>query len=50
MTKDRKILWAWIIGLALLIVAEVVGNQLARHWRNDSSQPDPRYEQMGGKR
>jgi len=50
MERDRKILWGWIILLALLIVAEFVTNRLAAHWRDSYRHPDQRFEQMGGKR
>jgi len=50
MNRDRANLWTVIAVLTLLIVAEFVGNAMVRHWRNDFSQPDPRFEQMGGKR
>lgn len=50
MERDRKILWGWIILLALVIVAQVVANRWAAHWRESYRHPDPRFEQMGGKR
>lgn len=50
MDRDRRILWAAIFVLAILTLAQIVGNRMMRHWRDSFSQPDPRFEQMGGKR
>jgi len=50
MNRDRATLWTVIAVLALLIVLQIVGNAMMRHWRDSFSQPDPRFEQMGGKR
>jgi len=50
MNRDRYLLWLLIAALGLLIVAEFAGNLLMGHWHDSFSQPDPRFEQMGGKR
>ncbi len=50
MTNDRAKVWAVIVVLAALIVAEFVCNRLEAHWRESYRHPDARLEQMGGKR
>lgn len=46
MERDRKILWGWIILLALVIVAQAVASRLAAHWRSMYSHPDPKAVKM----
>ena len=41
MNHDRRLLWAAIVVLALLIVAEFVANRLESHWRNAYRHPNP---------
>lgn len=51
MKRDRVILRTWIAVLALLIVAQFVGNWMLAHWRAQdamSSQPNPLYYRLGG--
>lgn len=51
MKRDRVILWCFIALLALVIVAQIIGNGLMNHWRqNGFSKPNPMYERLGGKR
>ncbi len=33
MARDRVILWAWIIGLAILIIGEIAGNGMVSRSR-----------------
>lgn len=45
MNRDRAILWAFIIGLALLIVAQLVGNGMMNHRQKQydpKSKPSPK--------
>ena len=49
MERDRRILWGWIILLALLIIGELVASRMAAQWREMYRHPDPMFEKMGGK-